>query len=108
MVPVTAYVPGVAGTGVVSAAARIAVTAVTASGTASIASAAAQRRRRRARPVPCVPGAVPPRPGQPVMVACFPGGGVADAGAWLRVICGVLRDGRGGWCPGTRGGPGRL
>src|SRR5437868_2343499 len=101
MVAASAYGP-------VVAAAGIAVRAVTASGTASIARAAAAARRRRhgAGPVPCVSGAVPPRPGNPVVVACFPGGGVADAGAWLLVISGVLRDGCGGSCPATRGRPG--
>ena len=94
--------------GPVAAAAGIAVRAVAASGTASIARAApAHRRRRGAGPVPGVPGAVPPRAGNPVMAACFAGGGVADAAVWLLVISGVLRDGCGERSPGMRGGPDR-
>src|SRR4051812_4984612 len=92
--------------GPVAAAAGIAVRAVAASGTASIARAApAHRRRRGAGPVPGVPGAVPPRAGNPVMAACFAGGGVADAAVSLLVISGVLRDGCGERSPGMRGGP---
>src|SRR3954449_3191477 len=92
--------------GPVAAAAGIAVRAVAASGTASIARAApAPRRRRGAGPVPGVPGAVPPRAGNPVMAACFAGGGVADAAVSLLVISGVLRDGCGERSPGMRGGP---
>ena len=53
-----------------------------------------------------VPKTVPPRAGNPVMAACIAGGGVTDAGVWLLVISGVLRDGCRERSPGMRGGPG--